>query len=257
MATSGSGSDASVEVPRSDASGEVPSREALEELDAELVVCAICSDRYNDPRMLPCAHGFCKDCIDSLPVELENGQQVVKCPTCQKPTQLSDAGAAALPAAIHIKRLMAITLKEKNSTTRTADEPTFAVPPQPDPPLQHQRDPPQPHQPDPPPPDQPDPPRRDLGGLVPRCHSHENRPMDLYCETCEEHTCVRCVTETHRSHKCEHAEVNLFTKYKEKIRKCLQPVRERIGEVEQTLAKFDTREREMREQEEAVQKELK
>ena len=242
MATSGSTSGSVSD----HAPGEVPRSDALNELDAELV-CAVCLDRYKDPRILPCAHSCCKDCIDRLPVELKNGRHVVKCPSCRQPIQLCDAGAAALPAAFHIKKLVEIqrTLKRQISTPRTADEPSNRPPVVP---LQL-------HQPDPPPPHQPDPPRKDLEDLVPRCHSHDNRPMDLYCETCEEHTCVRCVSKNHRSHRCEHAE-DLFTEYKERIRMCLQPVRERIGEVEQTLAKFDTREREMREQEEAVQKEI-
>ena len=229
MATSGS-----------DAPGEVHSSDALNELDAVLV-CPICLEYYKNPRKLPCDHWFCEDCIDRLPVELENGRHVARCPSCRQPIQLSDAGAAALPAAFHITKLVEIhrTLMGQ-MTTRKADQSISRPPPSPPPSPVVQ---------------QPDPPRRDLTGLVPRCHSHDNRPMDLYCETCEEHICVRCVNECHRSHQCEHA-VNLFSEYKEQIRMCLEPVRERIGEVEQTLAKFDAREREMREQGEAVQQEI-
>ena len=83
----------------------VSSKEA--KLESQLT-CAICLDRYNDPRMLPCAHSYCKDCIDRLPVELENGRHVVKCPTCRKPTLLEDEGTSALPIAFYINNMMEI-----------------------------------------------------------------------------------------------------------------------------------------------------
>ena len=71
--------------------------------------------------------------------------------------------------------------------------------------------------------------------------------MDLYCETCEEHICFKCSTESHHDHQCDYAE-NLF------IEVCLQPVKDQIDEIKQTLGHFDTRERKMREQEKAVQR---
>jgi tripartite motif-containing protein 56 len=32
----------------------------------ELVTCAICLDHYQDPRLLPCSHTFCLNCIRQL-----------------------------------------------------------------------------------------------------------------------------------------------------------------------------------------------
>ena len=32
----------------------------------ELVTCAICLDYYQDPRLLPCSHTFCFQCIEKL-----------------------------------------------------------------------------------------------------------------------------------------------------------------------------------------------
>ena len=84
------------------------------------------------------------------------------------------------------------------------------------------------------------------------CHTH-NVKQDFYCDTCEEHICFKCSTESHRDHQCDRAE-RLYMKHKQQIQACLQPVKERIVEVEQTLTRFDTREREMREQGKAVQK---
>lgn len=41
--------------------------------------CGICLDGYDDPRVLPCGHSFCKPCIQKL-VQ----QSLVKCPHCQQ-----------------------------------------------------------------------------------------------------------------------------------------------------------------------------
>ena len=83
------------------------SGEALDRLNDQLK-CAICLDRYADPRILPCHHSFCKDCIGPLPVELDEQQHVVRCPTCRQPTQLGDQGVVALPVAFHINNLLEI-----------------------------------------------------------------------------------------------------------------------------------------------------
>ena len=83
------------------------SKEALSEMDTRLT-CAICLDRYTNPRSLPCSHSYCKGCIDRLPVELDNGRKVVKCLSCRKATRLSDRGAGALPVAFRINSLLDI-----------------------------------------------------------------------------------------------------------------------------------------------------
>ena len=44
--------------------------------------CMICSEFYNDPRMLPCLHSFCKKCLHKK-VEEESDQEL-KCPICDK-----------------------------------------------------------------------------------------------------------------------------------------------------------------------------
>ena len=91
--------------------------------------------------------------------------------------------------------------------------------------------------------------------VVPLCHDHNDRPKDLYCEKCETHICFKCITDSHRNHKCDRSEY-LFTKHKQQIETSLLSVKQRIDEVEQTLAHYDTREKEMRDQEEAVQMEI-
>ena len=92
--------------PAPDLSKEI---EALSIKLQSQLTCAICLDRYKDPRILPCAHNCCKDCISSLPVERPHEQQrVVKCPLCQKLAQLGENGSSGLPIAFHINNLLEI-----------------------------------------------------------------------------------------------------------------------------------------------------
>ena len=181
--------------------------EALSKLDSQLT-CAVCLERYTDPRTLPCAHSYCTECIGRFPVEVENGQHYVRCPLCRRLAQLGNDGPFALPIAFHINNL-----KEIDKLLKTT--PTVRL-----------------------------------------CRIHGNEPMEFYCETCEEHICFKCCTEeTHHQHRCERAR-DTFAKHTQQIEACLQPLKKRIDEVEQTLARFDTREREIRKNGEAVQEEI-
>ncbi|KAG9491854.1 hypothetical protein GDO78_000384 [Eleutherodactylus coqui] len=57
----------------------------MEVLEEELT-CPICCSLYDDPRVLPCAHNFCKKCLEGV---LEGNSRPIwrpsfKCPTCRK-----------------------------------------------------------------------------------------------------------------------------------------------------------------------------
>ena len=59
-------------------------------LDDQLT-CSICLDRFKDPRLLPCHHYFCKECIDKIVEfrldELESNnedQMSILCPECRR-----------------------------------------------------------------------------------------------------------------------------------------------------------------------------
>ena len=97
--------------------------------------------------------------------------------------------------------------------------------------------------------------KESVSDVVPLCHAHNDRPNDLYCETCETHVCFKCSTDSHREHQCDRPEY-LFTKHEQQIQACLQPLKQQIHKVEQTLTRYDTKEKEMRDQEEAVQNEI-
>lgn len=73
------------------------------------LVCPLCLERFDNPKVLPCMHTFCKRCIEQLS---HNGETVgsngdigffgsghLKCPTCQQDVQFSDdSGLESLPS---------------------------------------------------------------------------------------------------------------------------------------------------------------
>ena len=72
----------------------------------EQVSCPVCLDIFTQPKLLACNHAFCKQCIDQLPVDVEEEKQIVKCPLCCERTTLPQHDAANLPPAFYINILL-------------------------------------------------------------------------------------------------------------------------------------------------------
>ncbi|EDO30002.1 predicted protein [Nematostella vectensis] len=46
------------------------------------VTCSICIEHFNDPRVLPCFHSFCRHCLEELALHSEGRGKLV-CPLCK------------------------------------------------------------------------------------------------------------------------------------------------------------------------------
>ena len=68
--------------------------------------CAVCLERFDDPRTLPCHHSFCLHCLSSVPRQEDQDCILIKCPTCCKPSQLPEGGVDQLPTAFLINNLL-------------------------------------------------------------------------------------------------------------------------------------------------------
>ena len=73
----------------------------MEESFSHIILCGVCSKPYNDPRILPCLHSFCQQCIHHE-IEKSGSQQVFKCPTCERSTRIPVGGASVLPQNLHL-----------------------------------------------------------------------------------------------------------------------------------------------------------
>ena len=57
------------------------------------------------------------------------------------------------------------------------------------------------------------------------CFVHEDKELELYCETCGELICLKCVTKSGKHHSHDYEELNVaFEKYKEEITSSLEPM---------------------------------
>ena len=68
--------------------------------------CAVCLERFADPRTLPCHHSFCLRCLHGVPRQQEEDCVLIKCPTCRESSQLPEDGPDQLPKAFLINNLL-------------------------------------------------------------------------------------------------------------------------------------------------------
>ncbi|XP_064396648.1 E3 ubiquitin-protein ligase TRIM71-like [Halichondria panicea] len=71
------------------------------------VTCGICHDRYQEPKLLPCCHYYCKQCILTLSSRYRPNQPF-PCPDCREPTLLPDNNPDRLTTAFFINRMKAL-----------------------------------------------------------------------------------------------------------------------------------------------------
>ena len=61
----------------------------VEGADKELT-CAICLSRYNNPKLLPCLHSYCKGCLEDLAKKSRGEKKHITCPQCQEIHELPE-----------------------------------------------------------------------------------------------------------------------------------------------------------------------
>ena len=82
---------------------------SVEELEKE-ITCAVCHGHYNEPKVLPCCHYYCKECIYSL--ALRTGlDKPFSCPECRMDITLPQGCVDNLPTAFFINRLKQVHSK--------------------------------------------------------------------------------------------------------------------------------------------------
>jgi len=173
------------------AEGPSPVKGGLDKLKGE-ISCPLCLETFEDPRVLPCRHVYCKaPCLEGLAARSENG--TISCPECRTVAQVPDVNN--LPTAFHINRLKEVyeEMEKDRDSSKQADK-------------------------------------------LPYCRKHNNQPLALYCETCEELTCRDCVLadQQHTDHKYGY-NVALADKYRKTTLEMLRPVQQLQEEVSRAL----------------------
>ncbi len=81
----------------------------VEELEKE-ITCAICHEHYDEPKVLPCCHYFCKQCIHRLTLRTGTDKPF-SCPECRQDTTLPQGGVDHLKTAFFINRMKGVHSK--------------------------------------------------------------------------------------------------------------------------------------------------
>ena len=66
--------------------------------------CSVCTETYNNPRILPCVHTYCLKCIKGFSKDKLPGDHVA-CPLCREDFTLPDNGIDGLPKNFFIEQL--------------------------------------------------------------------------------------------------------------------------------------------------------
>lgn len=70
----------------------------------QMLTCAICLDKFKNPRLLPCQHSFCGDsCMDGL---VDYARRQIKCPECRAEHRIPYNGVSSLPINVTLIRFL-------------------------------------------------------------------------------------------------------------------------------------------------------
>ncbi|XP_035673151.1 E3 ubiquitin-protein ligase TRIM56-like [Branchiostoma floridae] len=80
-----------------------------EEATDDSLKCTICDDTFKNPKVLPCSHNFCRECLRVWigPEESDvNGRDTFPCPRCRQPVPIPEHGVDGLKDNIFLANLV-------------------------------------------------------------------------------------------------------------------------------------------------------
>ncbi|XP_077997899.1 E3 ubiquitin-protein ligase TRIM45-like [Glandiceps talaboti] len=93
----------------------------VNEVGDDFLSCAICLDQFTNPKIIPCFHTFCEDCLHAL---VERNYGVLLCPLCRKESPLPMGGVAKLQRNFYMDRLLEDITTGPTSTSTTGGKPS-------------------------------------------------------------------------------------------------------------------------------------
>ena len=246
------------------------SSEALKKLEEQLT-CPICLEQFTNPKILPCFHSFCLHCLKGVAPELVEGNLCLPCPTCQSPYPNPDKGLASLPSSFVINNLTEVYVLMKKVSgdqqascdncdktnanryckqcgkffcTRCLD-------------LHDQWKPNAGHQ------------TLSLEEVAStayqlphtkpeatdNCTDH-NKPLEIFCETCEELICQHCTVKKHKNHDYD-VVIDTYIKHRGILEKSsLQPLNEQNDRLTRDKTSLINRKKEITQQGETTKENI-
>ncbi|CAH1244215.1 TRIM2 [Branchiostoma lanceolatum] len=91
-----------------------------EDFDEEFLTCPVCKGLYEDPKLLPCFHTFCRKCVEA--VANNSGGTKFKCPVCRSdvvlPCPAFSGGVDKLKSNFYINKLLDIRKLRQSKTSQ-------------------------------------------------------------------------------------------------------------------------------------------
>ena len=174
----------------------------------EQLKCSVCLEIYNDPKILKCFHIFCQTCLERI-YQKQAIPGYLSCPNCRQVTPISGGKTANLQPAFHINCLLEIVNQHKKKPMGLLAGEVVKYHNSCDPP----------------------------SSSIICCSEHEARVAELYCETCKEMICLKCVIRgaQHCSHDYKDIDES-FEKYEEEIMPLLEPMEKKMLAVNAVLS---------------------
>lgn len=96
------------------------------------ITCPQCSDAFNDPRLSPCLHSFCRKCLEQLWSQ-HSSKRSFRCPVCETeetaPVENQEFEISESPSDFHLNRLLDLNtlkkLKDQPGECHNCNEVTF------------------------------------------------------------------------------------------------------------------------------------
>ena len=246
------------------------STQVLKKLEEQLT-CPICLEQFINPKILPCFHSFCLHCLQGVAPELVEGNLCLPCPTCRSPCPNLDKGLASLPPSFVINNLSEVygLMKkvsgdqqascdncDKTSANRYCKQCSMFFCPEC---LHHHGmfKPNAGHQ---------TLSLEEVAGTAyqlplakpeatDNCTDH-NKPLEIFCETCEELICQLCTVRKHAGHNYD-VVCDTYRKHCDTIMvSSLQPLDREIEQLADTIAKLINRREEVIQQGETTKEEI-
>ncbi|CAH1226173.1 TRIM2 [Branchiostoma lanceolatum] len=81
------------------------------ELGEQFLTCPVCMLHFRDPRVLPCLHTFCRECLQVWSTK----QQPLECPTCRTQVSLPDQGVDGFRTNFYVNNLLDFEAAKKGA----------------------------------------------------------------------------------------------------------------------------------------------
>uniref|UniRef100_A0A8D2ZKA9 Tripartite motif-containing protein 2 n=1 Tax=Scophthalmus maximus TaxID=52904 RepID=A0A8D2ZKA9_SCOMX len=171
----------------------------VRQIDKQFLICSICLDRYDNPKVLPCLHTFCERCLQNY---IPAHSLTLSCPVCRQTSILPEKGVAALQNNFFITNLMDVLQREPGSRSQEAaalsDITAVAT------------------------------------GQLLSCPNHGGNVMEFYCPPCETAMCQECTSGEHGEHPTVPLK-DVVEQHKASLQGQLDAVKKRLPEIDSAL----------------------